>query len=356
MVVSTGAAILGAAVIGGGAALIGGGQAARASREAAEVQAESTDTAIVEQRRQADIAQENLAPFLATSVAANDALSRLFNLQTPTATAAPPITPDPAAIPTARNIETITPTRNLGRRGGGGVRFQGGNQFSTEGDIAEDRINNFANGGRRVNIGGAPNQAIRNLGVIDTPIAGGPIGTEVSPGGATAATAAPTGAPDGPATGLDVFQESPGFQFRQEQGEQAINRANAARGRFFSGAAIENLAEFNSGLASSEFNNFFNRLNALRTGGSAAATSATAAGSASSGNIANLIQTGGANRASGIVGAANARNQGLAGVAGAVTGGINNALLLNRGTPSTANVDFAPLSPIQNPALNFVGG
>jgi len=330
MVVSTGTAILGAAIIGGGAALIGGGTAARASREASAVQAASTEAALVEQRRQADISQANLAPFLATSTAANDALSRLFNLQ-PAPTAQPPAQAPGATAP-------VTRPRGISFRGSAAGDF-------TPGDFQESRLNTFAEDGRVSFGGGGQNQALQNLGLIDTPVAGGPLGTQVAPGGGG----------DALPTGLDVFQESPGFQFRQERGEGAINRALAARGAFFSGQAVEDLTEFNSGLASQEFNNFFNRLNALRTGTSAAATTSTAAGAASSSNIANLIQTGGVNRASGIVGAANAANQGLAGLSSALTGGINNALL-NRGAPSTANVDFTPLPPIQNPALNFVGG
>lgn len=52
------------------------------------------------------------------------------------------------------------------------------------------------------------------------------------------------------------FEQDPGYQFRQQQGEQAINRANAARGGRLGGAALKELAQFNSGLASQEFGNF----------------------------------------------------------------------------------------------------
>jgi len=58
---------------------------------------------------------------------------------------------------------------------------------------------------------------------------------------------------------FDDFQESAGFKFRQEQGEQGINRALAARGGRNSGAALKELASFNSGLASQEFDAFANR-------------------------------------------------------------------------------------------------
>src|SRR5690606_23825122 len=55
------------------------------------------------------------------------------------------------------------------------------------------------------------------------------------------------------------FQQDPGFQFRQQMGEQAINRAAAAAGRYDSGRALKDLTEFNSGLASQEYQNAYNR-------------------------------------------------------------------------------------------------
>lgn len=47
--------------------------------------------------------------------------------------------------------------------------------------------------------------------------------------------------------------QDPGYQFRQQQGEQALNRMQAARGGRFSGRAAQELSNFNQGLASQEF-------------------------------------------------------------------------------------------------------
>lgn len=55
------------------------------------------------------------------------------------------------------------------------------------------------------------------------------------------------------------FQADPGFQFRQQQGEQAINRSAAARGGRLGGATLKALAGFNQDLASQEFGNYANR-------------------------------------------------------------------------------------------------
>lgn len=57
------------------------------------------------------------------------------------------------------------------------------------------------------------------------------------------------------------FEADPGFQFRQQQGERAIERGASARGNAFGGATMQALNAFNSGLASQEFGNFDARRN-----------------------------------------------------------------------------------------------
>jgi hypothetical protein len=51
----------------------------------------------------------------------------------------------------------------------------------------------------------------------------------------------------------------PGYGFRQEQGEQAINRSVAARTGLLSGHAGKEIARFNQGLASNEYAAAFDR-------------------------------------------------------------------------------------------------
>jgi hypothetical protein len=55
------------------------------------------------------------------------------------------------------------------------------------------------------------------------------------------------------------FETDPGYQFRQQQGEQAINRSAAARGGRLGGDTMKALSEFNQGLASQEFDKYANR-------------------------------------------------------------------------------------------------
>jgi hypothetical protein len=59
--------------------------------------------------------------------------------------------------------------------------------------------------------------------------------------------------------GLSNFQADPGYQFRLQQGEDAINRAASARGGRLSGRTLQELSDYNQGLASQEFGNVANR-------------------------------------------------------------------------------------------------
>lgn len=58
---------------------------------------------------------------------------------------------------------------------------------------------------------------------------------------------------------LAALQSDPGYQFRLQQGTQAVDRGAAARGMLMSGANQKALTEFGQGLASSELNNAYNR-------------------------------------------------------------------------------------------------
>lgn len=56
------------------------------------------------------------------------------------------------------------------------------------------------------------------------------------------------------------MSNDPIFQFRQETGERAINRAAASRGNFLSGAALASIGDFNNQLTADETERYFNRL------------------------------------------------------------------------------------------------
>lgn len=69
----------------------------------------------------------------------------------------------------------------------------------------------------------------------------------------------------------NALQMDPGFAFRQQQGNQAIERAAAAAGSFGGGANLKDFARFNQNLASQEFGNAYNRALGLADMGNQAA-------------------------------------------------------------------------------------
>lgn len=152
---------------------------------------------------------------------------------------------------------------------------------------------------------------------------------------------------------MNDYQQDPGMQFRQQQGEQGINRAATASGARYSGATLKALARFNSGLASQEYGaaqqrfttdqgNKFNRLSGLSGTGQAAVTQAGQAGQNAYGQInqagmnsangqANAVQNAGAARASGYVGVGNAIN----GTIGGLVNGYQQQQYLSSMTPNS---------------------
>lgn len=122
---------------------------------------------------------------------------------------------------------------------------------------------------------------------------------------------APTGDPAG--EGYSFFQESPGYQYRFDQGMEALERMAAARGQRFSGGTMEEAMRRGQGMASQEFNNWWNRLAGISQGGQQATGQQIQAGQ----NYANQY---GQNA----MAAGNAQAMGAYGFNNAMQGGFNN--------------------------------
>jgi len=125
-----------------------------------------------------------------------------------------------------------------------------------------------------------------------------------------------TGRPD-----MSVFFNSPDYAFNLAEGQKAIDRSLASRGRALSGAGVRAGVRYASGLASGEFSNFYNRLASQAGLGQTAATSTAAAGAQAAGNIGNAYMANGMNQAS-------IANNTAAGINNAVQGGIQNYMLM----------------------------
>lgn len=122
----------------------------------------------------------------------------------------------------------------------------------------------------------------------------------------------------------------PGFQFRMQQGQQALERSASARGLLNSGGALKSLQRYSQGLASDEFQNAWGRNQEENRGrfnrmAGIAGVGQQAAGTMGNMGAQNSAQMGQfANSMSGLYGAqGNASAAQHMGTANAVSGGFN---------------------------------
>lgn len=109
---------------------------------------------------------------------------------------------------------------------------------------------------------------------------------------------------------MDNWQQDPGYAFRLQEGQKALEAAAAARGRSNSGATLKALTRYGQDFASGEYNNVYNRtynrLANLAGIGQAATNSTANAGTNYANNAANNILQSGNAQAAGTIGQANA--------------------------------------------------
>ena len=133
------------------------------------------------------------------------------------------------------------------------------------------------------------------------------------------------------------FVGDPGYGFRMSEGMKALERSAAARGGLLSGATLRGVQRFGQDLASTEYQNAFNRyqvnranqLNPLQSLMGAGQTGAnaltTAAGDLGRGLSASQMAAG-QGAAAGYLGAGQARASGYVGAANALTGALQSAV------------------------------
>lgn len=149
------------------------------------------------------------------------------------------------------------------------------------------------------------------------------------------------------APSLQQARETPGYQFTQQQGIDAISRSAAARGALGSGSTLKALQSFGSGLADSTYNDVFNRamagynsqLQRAQVGaqfqqqgfnqllspavlGVGATESLNQLGQGVASNVGNLMTQQGNAQAAGTVGSANAWGGGIQGAANSTLQGL----------------------------------
>jgi len=125
---------------------------------------------------------------------------------------------------------------------------------------------------------------------------------------------------------FSAFTASPDYSFVRSEGTRDLGNSFAARGGAFSGNALRALSQYNQGLASEQFGNWWNRQQGLvNTGGSGTAGTA-AAGAANTTNIINANNAAGNAQANSLLAQGNARASGFQGIADSVNQGLGNYL------------------------------
>lgn len=159
------------------------------------------------------------------------------------------------------------------------------------------------------------------------------VGRAVGDAKARQGTAEATGVltPQSSTPDMSVFFQSPDYQFNLAEGQKALDRSLVARGRGLSGAGVKEGIRYASGMASNEYNNFYNRLANIAGVGPAAVNTSASAGMNTAANIGNAATNAGNARAS-------AYTVGAQGVNNAAQGSISNYLLsqyMANGTPAS---------------------
>lgn len=117
---------------------------------------------------------------------------------------------------------------------------------------------------------------------------------------------------------MGSFFTSPDYNFRVNEGINALQNSAAAKGGLLSGNAMRGITAFGQNLGASEFQNYWNRNFETAKLGQNSAAGTGALGVQSAGQVGNAYNGLGAAQASGAVGAANA-----------LTGGAQNYLFYN---------------------------
>lgn len=124
--------------------------------------------------------------------------------------------------------------------------------------------------------------------------------------------------------GLDDFQKDPGYQFRMQQGQEALERSAAARGGLNSGGTLKAITEYGQNFASNEFQNAFNRFNSNQANRFNRLSALAGVGQTATNQLGQAAQSYGTNVGNIAVGNANAQGAAGIGQAQAWAGGISS--------------------------------
>ncbi|GAG51235.1 unnamed protein product, partial [marine sediment metagenome] len=112
-------------------------------------------------------------------------------------------------------------------------------------------------------------------------------------------------------TAMNSFYQDPGYQFRFDEGQRALENSALARGQGLSGNAGRALVGFGQGMGSQEYGNYWNRLAGLSGTGQTATNQLGGFGANAARGIGNANIAAGQARGSGYMGMANSLGSGL---------------------------------------------
>lgn len=116
---------------------------------------------------------------------------------------------------------------------------------------------------------------------------------------------------------FDAYRKSTGYDFRLNQGLNAVQSGFAGRGTLQSGAAMKALNDYGQGMASGEFGNYLNALGTQQGLGFSAAGAQAGVATNYANSLGNIYQANGANQANAALASANALGSGISGAANA---------------------------------------
>lgn len=227
--ISTGLAVgLGVAASAGGS-IVSGVLAKKGAEKQATAAERSSAQAIAEQRRQFDITQKNMQPWLTAGTQSIQMLQYLLGLGVPPGQATQ-VTSQVTGVPEQQLNERLQQLQQIG-----GFR-DNGRPFMLDGGGRENAFDPSTIPTRGVASG------------TSGPPSGGPSGAGAGGFGSLSRDFS-----------AEDFQADPGYAFRLEEGFKALERSAAARGTVLSGGTLKELARYNQGFASNEFGNAYNR-------------------------------------------------------------------------------------------------
>lgn len=300
MAIGTTAALIGSAVIGAGASAISSSKNNKAINAATDAQTQSNDQSIALQSQIYGQNKETLSPYVNRGNVAGNQINALLGLGG-----------------TAQTTQQPAPNLDTQRGGPGPANYYGVGDASIFGDFSRAELNDMY-----PQVGTNTRQNAFGMMGGSRPMPGvtGGFGGGTFNNGGTPATPVEQGQTAEQAAGdaFDIFRNSTGYQFRVNEGVDALNSGYAGSGLLQSGAALKGLDDYRQNMASAEFGNYMGYLGQQQGAGLGAAGAQAGVGVQYANNVSNLNSQNANALANAAVAKANNSNALIGGIAGGV--------------------------------------